>query len=146
LEIPAVALVERNGVYGAPRFWKAAKAAGGRALIGAEVTLRAEGEQSHPEGRRPEGSQTRLPEWGSSSGSFASLRMTAEGKALRTAEEKALRTAEGKALRTAEGKALRTAEGRAPRAAKGKVLDPREDTRLTLLVENRTGYRNLCRL
>ena len=35
LEIPAVALVERNGVYGAPRFWKAAKAAGIRALVGA---------------------------------------------------------------------------------------------------------------
>ncbi len=54
LQIPAVALVERNGVYGAPRFWKAAKAAGIRALVGAEVTLR---QQSHPEGRRPEGSQ-----------------------------------------------------------------------------------------
>ncbi len=37
LQIPAVALVERNGVYGAPRFWKAAKAAGIRALVGAEV-------------------------------------------------------------------------------------------------------------
>ncbi len=37
LELPAVALVERNGVYGAPRFHKAAKAAGIRALIGSEV-------------------------------------------------------------------------------------------------------------
>src|ERR1700730_18096789 len=27
-EIPAIALVDRNGVYGAPRFYKAAKAAG----------------------------------------------------------------------------------------------------------------------
>ena len=40
-EIPAVALVDRNGVYGAPRFYKAAKAAGIQALVGAEVTLRA---------------------------------------------------------------------------------------------------------
>ena len=39
LEIPAVALVDANGVYGAPRFYKAAKAAGIRALVGAEVTL-----------------------------------------------------------------------------------------------------------
>src|SRR5262245_20187909 len=123
LEIPAVALVERNGVYGAPRFWKAAKAAGIRALVGAEVTLRAEGEQSHPEARRAEGSRTRLPEWRSSSGSFASLRMTAEEKALRM-----------------------TAEGRAPRTAQRKTQDPRHDVRLTLLVENRTGYKNLCRL
>ena len=45
LEIPAVALVERNGVYGAPRFWKAAKAAGIRALVGAEVTCSTDGGQ-----------------------------------------------------------------------------------------------------
>src|SRR5215831_6726261 len=38
-EIPAVALVDTNGVYGAPRFYKAAKVAGLRALVGAEVTL-----------------------------------------------------------------------------------------------------------
>src|SRR5215471_18950244 len=39
LSIPAVALVDSNGVYGAPRFYKAAKAAGIKALVGAEVTL-----------------------------------------------------------------------------------------------------------
>ncbi len=38
-EISAVALVDRNGVYGAPRFYKAAKAAGVRAVVGAEATL-----------------------------------------------------------------------------------------------------------
>ena len=37
LELPAVALVDRNGVYGAPRFYKAAQEAGIRALVGAEV-------------------------------------------------------------------------------------------------------------
>src|SRR5512147_2248239 len=41
-EIPAVALVDRNGVYGAPRFYKAAKEAGIKALVGAEVTLGAQ--------------------------------------------------------------------------------------------------------
>src|SRR5262252_4189373 len=46
LEIPAVALADTNGVYGAPRFYKAAKAAGIKAIVGAEVTLREE--------RRPE--------------------------------------------------------------------------------------------
>src|SRR6185369_4208791 len=35
LELPAVALVDRSGVYGAPRFYKAAKEAGLRALVGA---------------------------------------------------------------------------------------------------------------
>jgi error-prone DNA polymerase len=38
LELPAVALLDRDGVYGAPRFHAAAKKAGLRALIGAEVT------------------------------------------------------------------------------------------------------------
>jgi len=39
LEIPAVALLDRDGLYGAPRFHLAAKKAGLRAHIGAEVTL-----------------------------------------------------------------------------------------------------------
>ncbi|HEX4961248.1 MAG TPA: error-prone DNA polymerase [Thermoanaerobaculia bacterium] len=39
LELPAVALVDVNGVYAAPRFYNAAKQAGIRALVGAEVTL-----------------------------------------------------------------------------------------------------------
>jgi len=89
-EIPAVALVDRNGVYGAPRFYKAAKAAGVRAIVGAEVTLR---EQSHPEERSDEGPLSR-----------------------------------------------------SHRGSKGIPRCARDDRRLTLLVENRTGYRNLCRL
>src|SRR5262249_52590563 len=36
--MPAVALIDRDGVYGAPRFHLAAKKAGLRAHIGAEVT------------------------------------------------------------------------------------------------------------
>ncbi|HMB55048.1 MAG TPA: error-prone DNA polymerase [Thermoanaerobaculia bacterium] len=39
LGLPAVALVDRNGVYGAPRFHAAAKQAGLKALVGAEVRL-----------------------------------------------------------------------------------------------------------
>jgi len=39
LGLPAVALVDTNGVYGAPRFFKAARAAGLRALVGAEVAI-----------------------------------------------------------------------------------------------------------
>src|ERR1044071_2393663 len=36
--MPAMALVDRNGVYGAPRFHMAAKKAGVRAHIGSEIT------------------------------------------------------------------------------------------------------------
>src|SRR6185295_12245266 len=39
LHYPALALLDRDGVYGAPRFHKAAKAAGIRPIIGAELTL-----------------------------------------------------------------------------------------------------------
>ncbi|MFO0985597.1 MAG: DNA polymerase III subunit alpha, partial [Planctomycetota bacterium] len=39
LQLPAMALVDWNGVYGAPRFYKAARAVQLRALVGAEVTL-----------------------------------------------------------------------------------------------------------
>jgi error-prone DNA polymerase len=39
MELPAMALVDTNGVYGAPRFYGAAKKAGVRALVGSELVL-----------------------------------------------------------------------------------------------------------
>src|SRR5688500_10350831 len=39
LGYPALALVDADGVYGAPRFHKAAQQAGIRAIIGAELTI-----------------------------------------------------------------------------------------------------------
>ena len=39
LDMPAMALLDRDGVYGAPRFHMAAKKVGVRALIGSEVTV-----------------------------------------------------------------------------------------------------------
>jgi len=39
LGYPALALLDRDGVYGAPRFHQAAKAAGIKAIIGAELTI-----------------------------------------------------------------------------------------------------------
>ncbi len=39
LDYPALALLDRDGVYGAPRFHKAALAAGIRPIIGAELTI-----------------------------------------------------------------------------------------------------------
>ena len=43
LEIPAMALVDTDNVSGAPRFYKAAKKAGIRPHIGAEITAAAGG-------------------------------------------------------------------------------------------------------
>src|SRR5678815_4743837 len=41
LGYPAIALLDADGVYGAPRFHKAAKQAGLRPIIGAELTIEA---------------------------------------------------------------------------------------------------------
>src|SRR3989442_8834964 len=49
LGYPALALVDRDGVYGAPRFHKAALAAGIRPIIGAELTVA--GPSPFPRGR-----------------------------------------------------------------------------------------------
>jgi error-prone DNA polymerase len=51
LGYPAMALLDRDGVYGAPRFHKAALAAGIRPIIGAELTIGA-GEPDRSGGKR----------------------------------------------------------------------------------------------
>jgi error-prone DNA polymerase len=79
LEMPAIALVDRDGVYGAPRFHMAAKTAGIRAHVGAEISVEGFGSRAKP------------PAW----------------------------------------------------LPNSSLLRP---VRLTLLVENRVGYQNLCRL
>jgi len=43
LGYPAMALLDRDGVAGAPRFFKAARAAGLRPIVGAELTLQGGG-------------------------------------------------------------------------------------------------------
>ncbi len=49
LEMPAMALLDRNGVYGAPRFHLAAKKNGIKAHIGSEITVQSPSvEQKHP--------------------------------------------------------------------------------------------------
>ena len=90
--LPSVALVDTNGVYGAPRFYGAAKKAGLRALVGAELIL--ENNWSDPK------------QWASPNASH--LRLVAD-------------------------------EPDTP-------LQPAINPRLTLLVQNQTGYRNLCKL
>ena len=45
LGYPALALVDRDGVYGAPRFHKAAQGAGIKAIIGCEITIGGRGSE-----------------------------------------------------------------------------------------------------
>ena len=55
LDYPALALLDRDGVYGAPRFHKAAVAAGIKPIIGTEFTIRANGDskRTHAQARIP---------------------------------------------------------------------------------------------
>jgi error-prone DNA polymerase len=48
LDMPAMALLDRNGLYGAPRFHIAAERSGTRAHIGAEIAVNDAGERMHP--------------------------------------------------------------------------------------------------
>ncbi|HZD33318.1 MAG TPA: error-prone DNA polymerase [Candidatus Angelobacter sp.] len=48
LDMPAMALLDRNGLYGAPRFHMAAQRAGTRAHIGAEIAVHDAGERARP--------------------------------------------------------------------------------------------------
>ncbi|HEY4353817.1 MAG TPA: PHP domain-containing protein, partial [Paraburkholderia sp.] len=43
LEYPALALLDADGVYGAPQFYREAKKAGIKAIVGAELTMHADG-------------------------------------------------------------------------------------------------------
>ena len=95
LGLPAAALIDVNGVYGAPRFYKAAREAGIKALVGAEVVLEP-GEPLPSSGSGPRGL---LPE---------------------------------------------TLPAREPPRHPLRFHDAHP--RLTLLVADRSGYRNLCRL
>ena len=53
LGMPAMALLDRDGVYGSPRFHLAAKKVGIKAHIGAEVTCAAFSPPAHPSGCEP---------------------------------------------------------------------------------------------
>jgi error-prone DNA polymerase len=88
LGYPAIALLDRDGVYGAPRFHLAAKKAGLKAIIGAELTIAG--------GRRSEVGGWKNP----------------------------------------------TSKSQPPT----NLQPPTSILRLPVLIESRTGYKNLCRL
>ena len=104
LGYPALALCDRDGVYGAPRFHKAATEAGVRPLVGCEISLDLVG-TGNPAG------PTNLP-----SRDARKVKSHKLGKpAIRATEQQSNAS---------------TAHG----------------SQLTVLVENRRGYQNLCRL
>jgi len=132
LDLPAAALVDRNGLSGAPRFWKAAREAGIKALVGAELVLderaqapvqssrlKVESSSAHPESETSESTQLSTFNFELSTGGVGG------------------------------NSKLRTQNSELP-GPLGLVPDPPPPgtplPRLTLLAENHRGYRNLCRL
>jgi error-prone DNA polymerase len=63
LEMPAIALVDRDGVYGAPRFHMAAKTVGIRAHVGAEISVEGFGNRAG------------LPDWMPNSSTLRPVRL-----------------------------------------------------------------------
>jgi error-prone DNA polymerase len=61
LGYPALALLDADGVYGAPRFHKAAQKAGIRAIIGAELTI--SNSRLPPDPLKNHNSQFKIPQW-----------------------------------------------------------------------------------
>lgn len=116
LGLPAVALVDRNTLSGAPRFFRAAKAAGIRPLVGAEVVL----EESYQL-------------------SAVSCQLSTVNCRPSQASEEIV---EFQGHRETTGGERTGPLGIVPASPPQGTSAPR----LTLLVENRSGYRNLCRL
>ncbi len=130
LELPAVALVDRNGLSGAPRFWKAANEAGIKPLVGAEIVLeertsvesqksKVKSSPTHPGGETAENTQ----------------RLTCN-------VQHSTGTVGGNSEFKIQNSKLPGPLGLVPDPPPPGTPLPR----LTLLAEDRRGYRNLCRL
>ncbi len=129
--LAAMALVDTNGVYGAPRFYGAAKKSGVRALVGAEIVLDADN------GRRTlHADALRMTESGPGS-SRRSKDGTDRSVCATYATTRSLRRARKEDSAASGNESLTRAD-----AARSNALSPR----LTLLVGSRTGYRNLSKL
>ena len=190
VELGAVALVDVNGVYGAPRFYKAAQQTGVRALVGAEVVLSPEAYFAWGEGTRglrellqragkrgPLGlvpaplsrlsvplvsaADPTQPARGRGAGSNGDRRGSPGRRGTGTGSRLAAASQAPSAPSALSGRAARSrsAAGTSPATtgspspgseafAFGEDDSGSDDLapRVTLLVESRTGYRNLCRL
>jgi error-prone DNA polymerase len=116
LELATVALVDRNSLSGAPRFWKAAREAGIKPLVGAEVVI----DESHRPPPRIRDARYKMQDPPPARAGYQTPGAEGSGS---------------------------SAEVRGPL---GLVPDPPPPgtplPRLTLLAQDRRGYRNVCRL
>ncbi len=141
LGYPALALCDRDGVYGAPRFHKAATEVGVRPLVGCEISLdlAATGnlaclsEQSKVAIGNPAGfSEQSKVGTGIPAGPARRFSPTHEGTACRAPTEIRENVATSPPIYSSPPQLLNES--------------PAHGSRLTVLVESRRGYQNLCRL
>ncbi|MCX6539788.1 MAG: error-prone DNA polymerase [Acidobacteria bacterium] len=130
----ALALIDRDGVYGAPRFHKAARAAGIKPIIGCELTMTATGSGpgSRSPRRSPQADSTGSPQ----AGFLGSPRSSVAGP---RAGLPALREIEGE-----PGVPRQSPVSGGPNPE--SPIPNSEFWRLPVLVETREGYQHLCRL
>ena len=149
VELPAMALMDVNGFYGAPRFYQAARRTGVRALVGAELVLSAEAFWAWGEGIRG------LREALRRAGKTGPLGLVPEPldtiPLVNSADpsQRARGRSRGAARRRSAGASQAGTGTAAVATLGGSGDDSGADElapRLTLLVENPAGYRNLSRL
>jgi error-prone DNA polymerase len=137
LEMPAMALLDRDGIYGAPRFHLAAKKAKIKAHIGAEVACESLSPQSFSPRRHGDTEKT--------NSAFRFLlneaRTTGKTRDEQTIDNSSKNQDQESSKSSVSEPALSVVEGC---LRGGEQL--RGEFRLPLLAANRTGYQNLCRL
>ncbi|MDH3403992.1 MAG: error-prone DNA polymerase [Acidobacteriota bacterium] len=138
LDLPAVALIDRNGVYGAPRFYKAAREAGIKALVGVEVVLEETVACGGRQGTSSRGKNTE--------GSGAPWRGTGSGDQVRDVDSRGTTRFVGDRPPGSSELDSRETGGTSLCLPSSTGVSSAPESRLTLLVASRQGYRNLCRL
>jgi error-prone DNA polymerase len=135
LQMPAMALLDRDGLYGAPRFHLAAEKAKLKAHIGAEITCQLFSPRRHRDTERKITNDD--------------LRLTiehedADGRFARRDRRKFI-GADSAEIENRQSLFVNPAHIRNQQSAINNSL-LRGECRLPLIVSNRTGYQNLCRL
>jgi error-prone DNA polymerase len=137
--MPAMALLDRDGLYGSPRFYLAAQKANLKAHIGAEVSCESFSLQRNysPQRLRDTEKTSKTQEASAFEETHKFLNdchpERSEGPAFPS------RSAQNPTNLPSEIKNLKSPDSSAP-------LRPRGEFRLPLLVASRTGYQNLCQL
>ncbi len=145
LDMPAMALLDRNGVYGSPRFHLSAKKNEIKAHIGAEIQVQGQSIVQTPKSRQS-------PKQTSAEGAEENSPGRKPGVKTRHLI-KAREAGDRSDMTVAPIGAQRQGFDTEPRAdARGYYLPPAiagswpQTFTVPLLVRNRTGYQNLCRL